>query len=239
MKKENPADLKDDLSNYDADKYKKPSVAVDICICRIIEDDLKVLLIKRKYPPFRNCWALPGGFLEVDAKETLSETAARELHEETGLKDIYLEQLATFGDPDRDPRMRILSVAHFALIPYDAPFEEREVQAGDDAAEAQWFPLRNLTIKLAFDHEKILDVLAKRLRGKILYSDIAFQLVPKNFTWTELQQVYELILGQPLIPANFRRKIRSQFLIAQVNQKKQTGGRSAQVMRFCGEQSIL
>ena len=111
--------LKDDLSNYNPKDYDSPSVTVDIAILSIIENDLKVLLIKRKYPPFRGYRAIPGGFVDIYRNETLKETALRELMEETNLKDIYIEQLKTYGDPNRDPRKRVITVAYFALVPYN------------------------------------------------------------------------------------------------------------------------
>ena len=206
--------LKDDLSNYSPKGYKDPSVTVDICICSIIEDDLKILLIKRKHPPFRDCWAIPGGFLEVPKKETLEETAARELREETSLKDIYIEQLKTYGDPGRDPRKRVITVAHFALVPFEA-LQKQKIEARDDAKEAKWFSLRKLP-ELAFDHKKILKDLLERITSKISYAPIAFNLVPTRFTWAELQAVYEAILGLKLIAPNFRRKINSMYVLDKI-----------------------
>lgn len=232
-----PEDLKDDLSNYDESKYKKPSVTVDIAICTIIDNELKVLLIKRKYPPYRDCWAIPGGFLEVDKKENLEETAMRELQEETNLKDIYLEQLKTYGDPDRDPRTRVITVSYFALIPWEA-FQEQSIAADSDAKEIQWFSFKRLP-ELAFDHKEILSDLLNRLRGKILYSPIAFALVPERFTWGRLQSVYESVLGKKMIPANFRRKIMSSYKIRQIKRgpkkdRKTKLGRPPILLKFDG-----
>jgi len=232
-----PEDLKDDLSNYDENRYKKPSVTVDIAICTIIGGILKVLLIKRKYPPYRDCWAIPGGFLEVDKKETLEETAMRELREETNLHDIYLEQLKTYGDPERDPRTRVITVAYFALIPWEA-FQEQKITADSDAKEAQWFSFRELP-ELAFDHKEILSDLLSRLRGKILYSPIAFALVPERFTWSRLQSVYESVLGKKMITANFRRKIMASYKIRQITkgpkkERKTRLGRPPILLKFDG-----
>lgn len=207
---------------YDASKYKKPSVTVDICICTIIDNKLKILLIKRKNWPFKGHWALPGGFLEIDAKETLEETALRELKEETGLENVYLEQLKTYGDPDRDPRLRVISVAYYALIPYD---NLGNVKAGSDAKEADWFSISGLTKNLAFDHAAIITDLIKRLEGKIWYSPIAFSFLPRYFTWAELKHVYEIIMGKSVTDTNFRRKIINQYNIAEVKNKRKTFGR--------------
>lgn len=211
--------LKDDLSNYNADAYEKPSVTVDICICTIICNQLKVLLIKRKHAPFKGKWAIPGGFLEVHKDETLEETATRELREETCLENIYIEQLKTYGDPGRDPRTRVVTVAYFALIPYSA-LKTQVIRAEDDAEEYQWAPLRKLP-KLAFDHNKILKDLLIRLKGKIGYTDIAFSLLPTKFTWTELQKVFEIILGKKLTAPNFRRKMRALYKIKELKVKKE------------------
>jgi 8-oxo-dGTP diphosphatase len=222
--------LKDDLSNYDASKYKSPSVTVEICICRIHNKSLEVLLIKRKYPPYRNYWAIPGGFLDIDAKESLSQTAMRELLEETGFKDVYIEQLKTYGDPNRDPRKRVITVVYFALI---NDLNTESPKAGDDAAEAEWFNIRKLP-DLAFDHKEILSDLKLRLEGKIQYAPIAFTLVPEWFTWNQLQQVYEIILDRKLVTSNFRRKINSAYVLSKLNRavKGKSLGRPAYLLRF-------
>jgi len=206
-------ELKDDLSNYNADQYKKPSVTVDICICTIVDKSLKILLIKRKFPPFRDCWAIPGGFLDLNLGETLEEAAARELREETSLENIYVEQLKTYGDPERDPRTRVVTVTYFALVPWTDALKT-SVEARDDAKEYRWFDLRyGVPPGIAFDHAKILGDLLNRLVGKLSYSPIAFSLLPKKFTWTELQSVYEVILGRKLVAPNFRRKIKGMYNI--------------------------
>lgn len=226
-------DLKDDVSNYDENKYKKPSVTVDIAICSILDNDLKVLLIKRKYPPFRNHWAIPGGFVDIDQKESLKDTAKRELKEETGLEGIYIEQLKTYGDPDRDPRMRIITVAYFALIPAEK-LSDKMIRAADDAKEAEWFSLRNLPENLAFDHKKILQELKNRLIGKISYTPIAFSLVPEKFTWPMLQHVYEIVMGRKLITPNFRRKIKSIYEIKELKTKSKmkSPGRHSTFLKY-------
>jgi len=241
--------LKDDLSNYDANKYEKPSVSVDICICTILmredgsfyddEKSIQVLLIKRKNPPFRDHFALPGGFVEIPKKETLEETAHRELLEETHLKDIYIEQLKTYGDPDRDPRTRVITAAYFALVPWQN-FLKTEIRAGDDAKEAQWFNLRYPPEDLAFDHAKILKDLMTRLEGKISYTPIAFNFLPRHFTWNQLQTVYEIILGRKLVTSNFRRKIRSMYDLQELKLvQKSSSGRPAKLMKFVHEKKIL
>ena len=140
--------------------YKNPSVTCDICILSEIKDKMCILLIKRKNPPFKNSYALPGGFLEIDKEETLEETAERELREETGVRDVRLKQLKTYGDPDRDPRKRVITVVFYATVNYN--YEKDRVKAGDDAKEAKWFSLKHLP-KLAFDHAKIIVDLKKKI----------------------------------------------------------------------------
>jgi len=224
------------LKKYNPNDYKKPSVTCDIIICSIKEGALKVLLIKRKYPPFKNCWAIPGGFVDIDAKESLEATAARELKEETGLENIYIEQLKTYGDPGRDPRMRIITVAYYALVPYNGQF--KDMKAGDDAKEAEWFSMYDIP-DTGFDHHIILWDALQRLRGKILYSPIAFELVPKEFTWTELQAVYEMILGHKLTPSNFRRKIRSMYKVTPLKKTKKGRGRPKALLVYKGVKEAL
>ena len=232
-------ELKDDLSNYNADAYEKPSVTVDICICTIICNKLKILLIKRKHAPFRGMWAIPGGFLEIQKGETLEETAARELKEETCLENIYVEQLKTYGDPGRDPRTRVVTVVYFALIPYSA-LKAQVIKAEDDAEEYKWAPLRKLP-KLAFDHNKILKDLLTRLKGKIGYTDIAFSFLPATFTWTELQKVFEIVLGKKLTAPNFRRKMRALYKIKELKVKKEKKfiGRPPVTLTFKGMKDNL
>jgi 8-oxo-dGTP diphosphatase len=225
--------LKDDASNYDKDAYEKPSVTVDVCICRFHEGEVEVLLIQRKHAPFRNYWAIPGGFVQIDAEESLEKTAARELEEETGLKGIYMEQLKSYGDPKRDPRMRVITVAYFALLRMSA-LAKQTLRAADDAKEAEWFPLRKLP-KLAFDHDTILADLSQRLAGKIGYTPIAFHLLEPAFTWAELQAVYESVLGKPVLAPNFRRKIQSTYKIEPTQTHRSQGaGRPAAEFSYEG-----
>lgn len=201
------------LSRYDPTRWPRPSVTVDLVVMTVLNADLKLLLIKRGQPPCQGAWALPGGFVEVrnephDQGESVDAAAARELEEETGLPDgsSYLEQLYTFGDPGRDPRTRVITVAYYALVRPDlAPL----VRAGDDAAEAGWVSVSELAERpVAFDHARIIDVALRRVRGKIDYAPIAFRLVPEHFTMAELRGVYEAIKGQSYDPSNFRRRFR-------------------------------
>lgn len=246
------------LEQYEPQNYEKPSVTTDMLLFTIDRDwkknqkeadncELKLLLIKRRDHPYINHWALPGGFMNM--KESLEETAYRELMEETSLQEnVYLEQLYTFSKPDRDPRMRVISTAYMALTPCE---NIKKTKAGDDASEAKWFSITktpifdndftrmdllvltneelDIVIKyevtydyqskksvyqmvdsdtdLAFDHIEIIDMGLQRLRNKVSYTDVAFNLLPELFTLTTLQQVYEILLGEELVKSNFRKKI--------------------------------
>ena len=180
------------------------SVAVDLLVFTIEEDRLKILTIRRQYPPFEGQRALPGVFVRDD--ETLDQAAQRGLREETGLEDIYFEQLYTWGAPDRDPRRRVISVSYLALV--DAQrlrgFGPGLRTTGAELADVQEL----LTAEdLAFDHRQIIACGRERLAGKVEYTPIAFSLVPEEVTLPQLQRVYELLLGKPLYKANFRKKI--------------------------------
>jgi 8-oxo-dGTP diphosphatase len=199
-------------------------VTVDVVIFTLRDDDLQVLLVKRKVAPYAGRWAIPGGFVGLD--EPLEEAARRELQEETGVRDVYLEQLYTFGDPKRDPRGRVITVAYFALVP--APLA---VSAGSDAVEARWWSMDDLPA-LAFDHAKILDYALTRLRYKLEYTAAGFHLLPEVFTLSELQKAYEIILGVELDKRNFRRKILEAEVIEEVGEYRTGEGRPAMQYRF-------
>lgn len=180
------------------------SVAVDLLVFTIEEDRLKILTIRRQYPPFEGQRALPGVFVRDD--ETLDQAAQRGLREETGLEDIYFEQLYTWGAPDRDPRRRVISVSYLALV--DAQ-RLRGFGPGLRTTGAELADVQELLSAedLAFDHRQIIACGRERLAGKVEYTPIAFSLVPEEFTLPQLQRVYELLLGKPLYKANFRKKI--------------------------------
>lgn len=199
-------------------------VTVDIVIFTIQEGVLKVLLVKRRIPPFVAQFAIPGGFVRED--EDLDQAALRELQEETGVSDVYLEQLYSFGKPDRDPRGRVITVAYFALISVD-----RELKAGSDAAEANWYSMGDLPV-LAFDHATILNYALERLRNKLEYTTVGFQLLPEKFTLTELQEVYEAILAKRLDKRNFRRKMSILKILKPVPEYRRGGQRPARLYRF-------
>lgn len=199
-------------------------VTVDIVIFTIQSRTLKVLLVKRAAAPFQGQFAIPGGFVHED--EDLDQAALRELREETGVADVYLEQLYSFGDVGRDPRGRVITVAYFALIS-----EDRPLRAGTDAAEAEWWAMDQLPT-LAFDHARILNYALERLRNKLEYTTVGFQLLPEKFTLTELQEVYEAILGKQLDKRNFRRKLSLLKILKPVPEYRRGGQRPAQLYRF-------
>src|SRR5215470_11659923 len=199
-------------------------VTVDIVLFTIRDRQLHLLLIKRLARPFENRYALPGGF--VREHESLDAAAIRELREETGVDRVYLEQLYTFGDPKRDPRGRVITVAYYALVS-----QNQTLRAGTDAADAQWFPVSDLP-PLAFDHRKIAEYAHERLRNKLDYTNVGFELLPKKFTLTELQLVHEAILGQALDKRNFRRKIIQKGIVKPTKEWQQTGRKPAQLYRF-------
>ena len=195
-------------AKYDSSQYEKMSVAVDLLVFTIEDDRLKLLMIEREEEPVAGKLALPGVFVGID--ETLDAAAKRGIREETGLKDIYFEQLYTFGDVKRDPRMRIVSVSYMALV----PLEKLTFKAGKRTKDAYLVDVEELlssNTSVAFDHKKIIDYARWRLANKVEYTLIAFHLVPEGFTLPNLQKVYEILLGKPLYKANFRKKI-SEFI---------------------------
>lgn len=277
------------LKNYDASVYARPSVTVDMLIFTVMDElnenyrklpekSLKILLIKRGDHPYIGQWALPGGFVNI--KESLEEAALRELKSETNIENIYMEQLYTWGNVNRDPRTRVISASYMALV----DSASLQIKAGEDAAEAEWFNIRfNLQqekktvtekgciyerlVKLmlwseqeelwtvvriteavegkvvkvnreviesqgiAFDHGMIMEYAIERLRNKVEYTSIAFNLMPELFTLTELQKVYEIILDRELLAAAFRRKVAD--MVIETNEfTKDAGHRPSKLFRF-------
>ena len=194
-------------------KTEAPRVTADIVIFTIDDGELKTLLVKRKLEPFKSLWALPGGF--VKKGENLAEAAARELKEETGVSGAYLEQLYTFGDPKRDPRGRVITVAYFALMQR----YQLKIKASSDATEAKLFSVSSLP-KLAFDHGEILEYALTRLRNKIQYTNAVWSILPENFTLGEIQNVYEIIWGRKTDKRNFRKKLLSLGLLRPAGKTK-------------------
>jgi len=184
----------------DIHKFEKPSVTVDIVIFTIKNNDLKILLVKRNLEPFKDKWALPGGFVRIH--ESLEDAAKRELEEETGVKNVYLEQLYSFGEPKRDPRGRVITIAYMALVNSD----DIKLKATTDVSDAQWFSTKKIP-QIAFDHKQILDYSLKRLKWKFEYTPVAFSLLPKKFTISQIQKIYEIVFNKKIDKRNFAKKI--------------------------------
>lgn len=199
-------------------------LTVDVVLFSVRARRLEVLLVRRKIPPFEGRWAIPGGF--VLEGESLEDAALRELREETGVRDVWLEQLYTFGDPKRDPRGRVVTAAYFALVSADRP-----LAAGTDAADAAWHAMDALP-SLAFDHAKILRVALERLRNKLEWTTVGFQLLPEKFALGDLQEVYEAILGRRLDKRNFRRKLGLLGILEPLDEWRRDGSRPARLHRF-------
>lgn len=211
------------LATYE---FARPALTVDVVVFALDDDDLKVMLIQRGLAPFAGQWALPGGFVRVE--ESLEDAARRELREETGLKDIYLEQLYTFGALMRDPRERVVTVAYYALV----NLAGHDVQASTDAKSAAWFPVNDLPT-LAFDHDQILQTAHERLRGKVRYQPIGFELLPEKFTLRQLQHLYEVILDRELDKRNFRKKVLAMDIVRETSEIEQdVAHRAARLYRF-------
>ena len=210
-------------------QYPRAALTVDCVVFGFDGGELKVLLIQRALEPFKGKWALPGGFVRVD--ETIDDAARRELAEETGLQRVFLEQLYTFGDTGRDPRERVVSVAYYALV----KLSDHRAKAATDAAHAEWFLISKVP-KLAFDHGKILAVALERLKGKVRYQPIGFELLPPKFTLSELQHLYEAVLETVLDKRNFRKKVRGFGLLLPLKESTTSGRhRPAQLFRFDAE----
>lgn len=196
--------------------YPHAAVTVDVVIFSVRDRQLKLLLIRRAGEPYRGQWALPGGFVQM--QESLEEAARRELEEETGVAGVFLEQLYTFGQPDRDPRERVITVAYYALIPSD----KIQIRAATDAEAVGWFGMDEIP-KLAFDHTAIVKMAHERLTAKLDYSTIAFQFMPELFTLSELQEVYEIILRQEMDKRNFRKWVLALEQIEETDEERRGG----------------
>jgi 8-oxo-dGTP diphosphatase len=206
--------------------YSRPAVTVDCVVFGLDEGALKLLLIRRGLKPYKGSWALPGGFVRIE--ETLDNAARRELREEAGLGDVFLEQLYTFGALDRDPRERVISVAYYALV----KLIDHTVKASTDAMDVRWFAAAELP-DLAFDHGMIVATALARLQGKLRYQPVGFELLPRKFTLSELQHLYEAIIGTDLDKRNFRKKVLDLGLLIPLDESRMSGRhRPAQLFRF-------
>jgi len=212
-------------------RYEVPLVTVDIVLFTVEHNQLKVLLIQRKNAPFVNMWAIPGGFIHAD--ETLEEAASRRLFEETNVNNIYLKQFASFGEPNRDPRCRVITVAYYALVSAN----KLTLEAHANAQDIRWYSMNDLP-ELAFDHAKVIQRALSDLRRHVQSTPLAFQLLPEKFTLTELQRVYELILDKPLDKRNFRKKMLATQLLVETAETKMDGfHRPAQLYAFLQNES--
>ncbi|MCF7981956.1 MAG: NUDIX hydrolase [Pseudomonadales bacterium] len=207
-------------------EYSRPALTVDCVVFGLDQDDLKVLLIQRGLEPFAGQWALPGGFVRID--ESPEASARRELQEETGVRDVFLEQLYTFGEPSRDPREHVISIAHYALVNLD----DHEIRAATDARQAGWFAIDDVPT-LAFDHGTILKMAHDRLCGKVRYQPIGFELLPDKFALRQLQNLYEKVLDRQIDKRNFRKKILSMGILQELDEvETDVSHRAARLYRF-------
>jgi 8-oxo-dGTP diphosphatase len=215
-----------------------PQVAADVAVFAFQDGAMNVLLVRRRYEPYQSYWALPGGLLEPS--ETLEEAAERELREETGVTDTWIEQLATFSEVDRDPRGRVISCCYLALVDGD----RAQLRPGSDAREAVWRPLEPLLAQiatenvLAFDHDRILAYARQRLAYKLEYQNVAWSLLPETFTVSELRRVYEAGIGRAFEPNNFRRIALGWGVLAEAGERP-TGGRPAALYRFADRRPLI
>ncbi len=220
--------------DYDPSAFERPSVTADIALFTVRGKSLQVLLIRRKDWPFAGLWALPGGF--VRPGESLEDAARRELSEETGVREVLLEQLRVFSDPQRDPRTWVITVAYTALVASDA----LTLRAGTDAAEAAWFNVQALPQPLAFDHSQILDYAVASLRARLDTDlQVAAALLPRRFTLSEMQEVYEIISGRALDKRNFRKWVLSTGALTVTAEEKRGAHRPALLYEFASQKTSL
>jgi 8-oxo-dGTP diphosphatase len=235
------------MNNYDPSKYDRPSVTVDVAMLSLVERELRVLVVQREEEPYKEYWALPGGFVGMD--ESLERAAERVLKEKTELSGMYLEQLFTFGDPYRDERTRVISVAYYALVNWG---RLESLDTGENIIiakiEVPWegetgghvdLVGRGEALKVAFDHSDIVGMAVKRIRGKLDYVPIGFQLLPPRFTLRELQNVHETILDKPLNKDSFRRRMLSSGLLEATGEREEdVEHRPAELYRFVRRSAI-
>jgi 8-oxo-dGTP diphosphatase len=231
------------LQSYDASAFERPSVGVDVALLAAFDHELYTVVVRRAEHPARGRWSLPGGFMRMD--ESLEAAARRVLAARTGLRDVFLEQLYTFGDPRRDPRTRVLSVSYYALVDR-ARFADVHARGtdvtvarvsvpweGETGGPVELLDARGTVLSPAFDHADILGMAVKRLRGKLDYTPIGFQLLPGTFTLLDLQKVHETVLGRPLNKDSFRRRMLASGLLEATGEtQKDVDHRPAELYRF-------
>lgn len=221
-------------SDYDPTEFERPCVTSDICICRTMNKQIQILLVKRLNEPFIGQWSIPGGFIDVKKYETSEQAAHRKLKDKTGVKNVQLRQLGFYDNANRDPRWIVMSVVYFTLISAENS-NQADIESGIHSGELNWFNLRDLPV-MAFDHKAILSDLQEQLKKLMESQPIAFEFLPKYFSWSELQNTYEVVLDRRLVVSNFRRKINHNYLLfsngLSVNSPK---GRPSKIMEYCGE----
>lgn len=237
------------LESYDAGEYERPSVAVNIVLLSLGDSGLSTLVVRRDEHPYKGKWSLPGCFVRMD--ESLDAAAARCLRDKAGLQDVFLEQLYTFGDVQRDPRTRVITVAYYALVDR-ARFEAARLDerssfvgvvavpwAGETGGAVDVLDRSGKPLRLAFDHNELLGMAVKRVRGKLGYTPIGFQLLPERFTLRQLQAVHETVLGRPLNKDSFRRRMLSSELLEATGERQHdVDHRPAELYRFSRRSAV-
>jgi len=230
------------LETYDATQFDRPSVAVDVALFTVADGVLRALVIERAEPPQRGSWALPGVFVGLD--ESLEDAARRALATKAGVGEVFLEQLYTFGAPTRDPRTRVISVTYYALVDPErlADAELRRVRVpwdGESGGAVEVMSASGEPVPLAFDHAEILGQAVKRLRGKLDYSPIGFQLLPERFTLRRLQDVHETILGKAVNKDSFRRRMLASGQLEPTGEREgDVEHRPAELYRFTHDSAV-
>lgn len=218
---------KDERKPRDLGKIEKPALSVTLLIFSVNKGKLEIILINRVRDPFFNMWSLPGDILDID--ESLEDAARDVLHDKTGIKNVYLEQLFTFGNPKRDSRGRVIAVTYFALLPHNSI----DLKKAPSALNAGWVPVDNLPQEMAFDHKEIVNYGVDRLKNKIEYSNIAKDLLPEKFRLSELQKIYEIILGKSFDKRNFRKRLNTMKLVVPTKEFYKMGNhRPARLYKF-------
>lgn len=217
---------KDFLENYNSRDYDAPLATVDLCIFSIINQSLKVLVVKRSEYPLKGRWALPGGIIDIEVDPDLEATALRKLEFKTGVKTPYVEQVETVGNRTRDPRGWSMTVLYLALL------DHRHAKTGD-AEEVCWVTLPEVNkMDLAFDHLQLINKAVERLRSKVSYSTLPMHILPIEFTLAELQKAYEIIMGRKVDKKAFRRRIETANLLDETGEMRQDGGRPAKLYKI-------
>jgi len=223
------------IEAYDIRDYDVPLSSVDVCIFTIENNELKVLLVKRADYPFKDRWALPGGFVDIKQDQDIQQTALRKLEQKTGVKTPYVEQLETIGSNTRDPRGWSMTVVYFALVAStEVTIQDNNINSSSiEIEQTRWASLKEAgRLKLAFDHMQLLKKAVERLRSKVAYSTLPVHILPKEFTLGELQQAYEIIMNKVVEKKAFRRRIDSAGLLEETGKTRQDGGRPAMLFRI-------